>query len=523
MKQSLKIDIRGRFRVRGPDGSDRTPSSKKGRALVAMLALSPDNTRSRSWLQGKLWSQQDPALGAASLRQCLSVLRKSLGPYKEFLKTDKQLVSIRAIVEPGGKGGFLEDININDSEFKSWRADQSLLNPVLKQPDGAIAQDKAKPRVFSFLDESDTDARFFSALVSDAVIQRLGEAGSIETLEAADLGSNPGRLEFILRTYAMKQGHHSGVRIRLEAAESGSVIWTGHRVLQSDTLGEIAAVEVRQLMNHAVDAAIDRYSQLRPSKSSESHSSALCFRAVAKMFTLDSNDLRESEDMLSMASDLDNRSIYLAWKAYLKIIQFAERIVTDRESVLEETQALIAHALERGADNSMVLALASYVQSVIFKNYAAGSEFAEQSLKISPINPMAWAFWGVSKMHLGEAEDAFRCTTYARKISGHGPQRYQINMLACQSAIVAGRFVEAIKLAEMTIGMAPNFAPPKRYLAALLVNADRERDAIKVISDLKQLEPDFSFDQLADPAYPASALRLSPLGDRLDSLSQRLS
>ncbi|WP_299948883.1 hypothetical protein [uncultured Ruegeria sp.] len=523
MKQSLKINVRGRFRVLGPDGSDRTPSSKKGRALLAILALSPNNTRSRSWLQEKLWSQQTQALGAASLRQCLSILRKSFGPYKDFLKTDKQVISIRATVETGGEGSFLEDLNVNDSEFKSWRADQALLNAVLKQPERSIIPDSAKPRVFSVLDESDKDARFFSALVSDAVIRRLGEAGSIEMLEATDMGSDPGRLEFILRTYAMKQGSHSGVRIRLEAAESGSIIWTGHRVLRSDSLSEIATVEVRRLMNHAVDAAIDRYSQLRPSKSSESHSSALCFRAVAKMFTLNGSDLRESEDMLSMASDLDNRGIYLAWRAYLKIIQFAERIVTDRESVLEETQALIAHALERGADNSMVLALASYVQSVIFKNYVAGSELAEQSLKISPINPMAWAFWGVAKMHLGEAEDSFRCTTYAREISGHGPQKYQINMLACQSAIVAGRFVEAIKLAETTIGMAPNYAPPKRYLAALLVNADRELDAIKVISDLRQLEPDFSFDQLADPAYPASALRLSPLGDWLDSLSQRLS
>lgn len=491
--------------------------------MLALLALSPGSSRSRYWIQGKLWSQQEPSLASASLRQCLSVLRRSLGPYKELLKASKQSISLCAQVELSKQGDFLEGLEVKDPEFRRWLDDQSLLIEGTQAPQESAIQKNAKPRVFSFLDAFDNDARFFSALVSDAVIRRLGEAGSIEILESSDIGPNRGQLEFVLRTSAMKRGDHSGIRIRLESADSGAVIWTGQRVLLSDSLGEVDTVEVRRLMNSVVDAAIDRYSQIRPSKTAESQSSALCFRAVSKMFSLVGDELLESERMLNLASNLDDRGIYHAWRAYLKIVQFGERIVTDRDAMSEEAQELIAHSLELGADNSMVLALASYVQSVIFKNYAAGSELAEQSLRISQINPLAWAFLGIAKMHLGDVEKAFQCTSYARKISGHGPQKYQINMLACQSAIVAGRFVDAIKLAELTVGMAPSYAPPKRYLAALLLNANRESDAIKVISDLKRLEPDFSFDQMANPAYPASALRLSPLGDRLSNLSQRLS
>lgn len=526
LSERLKILLHGRFRVLAPDGKDLTPSSKKGRAVLAMLALSPGNERSRPWLQEKLWSQQDPWLRAASLRQCLSVLRKTLGVHKDCLTVEKQSISLSAEAVFDGSGEFLEDLNIPDPEFKTWRADQSLLEKNPKRTKESASPGFAKPRVVSRLDDSNDDARFFSALVSDAVIGRLSEAGSIETVETdgdvSDTGSNPGRLEFVLRTYAMKRGDHSGLRIRLEAAESGAVIWTGHKVLQSDSLDELNAVEVRRLMNFAVDAAVDRYSQLRPSNSVESQSSALCFRAVSKMFTLESDELREAEGMLNMAGDLDDRGIYFAWRAYLKIIQFGERLVTDRAAMAEEAQQLIAHALERGADNSMVLALASYVQSVIFKNYAAGAELAEQSLNLSQINPLAWTFLGISKMHLGDLEGAHECTSYARNISGHGPQKYQLNMLACQTAMVTGRFDEAIKLAELTMALAPNYAPPKRYLAALLLNADREQDANRVLADLKRLEPDFSLDQMTDPAYPASALRLSPLGKRLSSLSQRL-
>ncbi|MEO9949759.1 MAG: hypothetical protein ABJE99_11270 [Roseobacter sp.] len=445
-----------------------------------------------------------------------------MGPYKEVLGTGNQSVSLSSTSGLDGYGEFLEDIYVNDPEFNRWKADQSLLVEKTNPPPEIPVQGAAVPKVFSFLDAFDNDSRFFSALVADSIMRRLGEAASIETLESTDLGPNCEQLEFVLRTSAMRRGDHSGIRIRLECAASGAVIWTGQRVLRADSLAEVDTVEVRKLMNFAVDAAIDRYNQIRPSKSAESQSSALCFRAVSKMFTLIDDELLESERMLTMAGELDDRGIYHAWRAYLKIVQFGERIVTDREAVSDETQELIAHSLEQGADNSMVLALASYVQSVIFKNYLAASELAEQSLRISQINPLAWAFLGISKMHLGAVDDAFQCTSYARKISGHGPQKYQINMLACQSAIVAGRFVDAMELAELTVGMAPSYAPPKRYLAALLVNANRENDAIKVISDLKRLEPDFSFDQMTDPSYPASALRLSPLGDRLSDLSRRL-
>lgn len=430
---------------------------------------------------------------------------------------------LRAEIRADGDGELLEDLSINDPEFGSWLADQALLTDCVDAAQPMAPKTSARPQLFSVLETGTGDAGFFSALVSDAILQRLGEAGSIATFERSCTDPNPSRLTFLLRTYAMRQGKHSGIRIRLESAETGSVIWTGQRVLQSDALSEIETTEIRRLMNHAVDAAIERYSRLRPSKSPESNASALSFRAVSKMFSLRRSELLDAEDMLVKASALDDQGIYLAWQAYLKIIQYGERLVTDRAAMADEAQVLIAHALERGPGNSMVLALASYVQSVIFKNYEVGGELAEQSLGVSQINPSAWAFLGIARMHLGAMEDAYQLTSHARKISGHGPQRYQLSMLACQTAMVTGRLVEAIKLAELTIGMAPNYAPPKRYLAALLMDADREMDARKVVSDLKRLEPNFSFEQMTDPGYPASALRLSPLGDRLNSLSQRLS
>ncbi len=140
MKQKLKINLRGRFLVLAPDGSDRTPSSKKGRALLALLTLSPGNVRSRVWLQEKLWSQQEPSSRAASLRQCLSILRKALDPYQDLLIIDKQSISLNAETDSSQVGELLEDLNINDPEFKYWLADQSLLDAGTNQPHESVVQ-----------------------------------------------------------------------------------------------------------------------------------------------------------------------------------------------------------------------------------------------------------------------------------------------------------------------------------------------------------------------------------------------
>ena len=56
----------------------RTPT-RKGRALLAVLATSPDMRRSREWLATLLWERSAEEQARASLRQTLSEVRRALG------------------------------------------------------------------------------------------------------------------------------------------------------------------------------------------------------------------------------------------------------------------------------------------------------------------------------------------------------------------------------------------------------------------------------------------------------------
>jgi DNA-binding SARP family transcriptional activator len=66
--------LSGSFRLLDPEGGDRTPTSRKGRALLAYLALARDGRAGREHLRSLLWTDRSEAQARASLRWELSEL-----------------------------------------------------------------------------------------------------------------------------------------------------------------------------------------------------------------------------------------------------------------------------------------------------------------------------------------------------------------------------------------------------------------------------------------------------------------
>jgi len=72
------LNLMGSFRLIGPDGERIDIASRKGMAMIAMLALADDGERTRGWLQDKLWGQRDRPQAQGSLRRELTLLREHL-------------------------------------------------------------------------------------------------------------------------------------------------------------------------------------------------------------------------------------------------------------------------------------------------------------------------------------------------------------------------------------------------------------------------------------------------------------
>lgn len=104
--------------------------SKKGIALIALLATAENGERSRNWLQQKLWGSRASSQAQASLRRELSNLRKSIPNSHEWLisanrslsiTVEKVEIDIHSENPSAFTGEFLEGIDLAaEDDFEDW-------------------------------------------------------------------------------------------------------------------------------------------------------------------------------------------------------------------------------------------------------------------------------------------------------------------------------------------------------------------------------------------------------------------
>ena len=127
---AFALRLHGSFRLEGPGGQRLAVSSKRGQALLAMLATSGAGERTRAWLQDRLWGSRAPDQAQASLRREISNLRKAVNPPgHELLQADYNRVWLDlALVQVDSRaldgeaqGDLLEGLDIaGEDGFEDW-------------------------------------------------------------------------------------------------------------------------------------------------------------------------------------------------------------------------------------------------------------------------------------------------------------------------------------------------------------------------------------------------------------------
>ena len=91
------VSLFGEFRLTAADGTAILISSRRAKALLAMLCLARDESFDRDYLSKVLWPGRFEAHSKASLRQCLLDLGKLLTPFEgNFLEVTRSRVGLNA-------------------------------------------------------------------------------------------------------------------------------------------------------------------------------------------------------------------------------------------------------------------------------------------------------------------------------------------------------------------------------------------------------------------------------------------
>ena len=154
---------------------------------------------------------------------------------------------------------------------------------------------------------------------------------------------------------------------------------------------------------------------------------------------------------------------------------------------------------------------------VVQRNFARSAQLAQMSVAANPANPLAWWTLASANLYFGDAKLAHQSAINAQTLAAGTRLRFWTDIQRGLAAIVNGKTVEGIKLMEASSALSPDFHPPLRYLTALYSAAGMTRSAQQCAEKLTALEPDFTFDRLAnDPDYPVSVMRQHGMLDTIE-------
>lgn len=164
-RTKFRLDLIGPFGLFGPDGERIEISSRKGIALIGLLAVSPGGRRTREYLRDMLWETRGEKQAQDSLRRELSNLRKCLanGGAELLLISEMQRVGLdieqleidlfslgvgNANHHWRASGEFLEGLDLPAGErFEDWlREERSRVEDLLLAERDIIASPPPSPQ-----------------------------------------------------------------------------------------------------------------------------------------------------------------------------------------------------------------------------------------------------------------------------------------------------------------------------------------------------------------------------------------
>lgn len=526
-QSAVIIFVRGPFRVETLDGHDLSPTSRKSRAIFALLAMSPNVSRTRAWLQDKLWSDRGPEQGAASLRQCLSEIRRTLGSMRDVLGADRQSVwlvrdSVQIIDEPSDlELDYFEGLDVRDPEFDHWltklRANGRIEERSAKNPIHAPALRKIKKRVSVQLIVNLHSMRnsamgFAEVALIDLVSKNIREQTEIELYFEPPELVRPGALVLEVQCHAMRT---DGLlyQVSVTKASDSQVLWSGTHAVPHLPGYEDTPTELYAASTVVANGVLEAMSKPDMSLISDADLDAnvLALMGMQKIFVLRPEDASQAEELLSSAFESKGRGVYLAWLAQLNTIEFIEGF-RSRDDAAEAARERVAKAMELEPGNSQVLTVAANCSMVFDRNAPLAGQWAQMAVRANPSNAMAW--WVLAHMQLynGDYETSYVTSQRGQSLAAGTGLQYWMAFQSAIAAAFSGKQEEASVLCGLSSALRPEFRAALRFAVTLHAAADEKDLAALAIRRLQTLECDFALERFVhDPDYPARLLRDMPL------------
>ena len=506
----IKLQLAGPVSVTGPQRQNLTPPSMKSRGILAILGTSHQFRASRTKLQDKLWSGREPEQGAASLRQALTEIRRSLGDYRDALLSgsgwaalDANLTQVELRPDPRIANPdlveFAEDLDVKDPEFEEWIREQRQFFTAKWQEEASLPAPTVASNRLVIQIEATQAAHRDSAAMADMIMRDGAEraAAFIPAKVFTDpvaINDHPQALRLSCRAISTKK--MASLQFSVLRNATGQQVWTRSITGSFDELiqqfGAVSGALTLAILHAGWDGSTD-----------EKASPLVSLRDV---FSFSEERLNRAEAMLAADDDPNEQAIRLALRAYIRNTMLLERFAADPEDLLLEATEFATRAMELDPQNAVALSVGAMI-AARNRNVDLALDLAIQAEHADADNPLARYSLSTALSEAREDERAFQEAIKARAgpMTALSPATWL--MRCAVTAVRAGRLDEALRFSKMAHGHSPDYRPPLRFMAALEFKRGNETEAARALNMLHAIEPDFSLDLMASDSYPVATLR----------------
>lgn len=502
-------------------------SSKKGVALLAMLATSESGQRSRAWLQQKLWGSRDTAQAQASLRRELSNLRTQVFEGRPCLIASHQSVRLDLEMvdldirsnhfQQFGAGEFLEGIDIpGEEDFEDWLREmrgyfrhrmgdarphssgsQALVAPADPQEFLPMVAVLPARGLFGAPEDEALLVGLTRFLVDSLSRMRWLPVIAPETSHAVSSGTSASELaRLVCARYVVELEFNqsaAGALLSFALVEMPSrriMCSDSEKVSSTPQLDELqtAIQRATNIVAHTVDRA-EQYRSLAISND-RSNLTALLWRIRHHLHKFTREDMQFAANYIREASLISPEDPELmVLKVHHAMWSFWQRRAPIREcaTIMPQVRA----AIRSDPSDARPWMFAGVLESWS-RNAPKGIRHLEHSCTLDPSFQPAHAHLGTAYYLDGQPEKAIMSLQRALYLSPMDPFRFFVLGELATSRMMLGEYEEALRLAREIQLTHPNYVIAHLIEIGALVELNQHADACEVHDRLLRDRPDFA-------------------------------
>lgn len=523
-KSSYKLSLLGAFRFESADGTKVTITSKRGRALLAILAVAPKAERSRRWIESVLWGTRSPQQAQASLRKEVFNLRRALGDDGQSILgadanavwLDLDLVAIDALDQGASSDEvFLEGLDLDGEEgFEDWLRER---RQEFAQTAGTRSDTPGPPThsataaqplhlaiaVLPFeIEASDEKLEIAAFGIGEELISRLSRLRWLPVIARSSSFSVPAEersanlagkrlgARYIIEGKLKPDGAGYRLQIGLSDAQSGLVIWSEAILLER--VDDLSSIDTALAgITAALDHKVDQSEQSRAVQDHLQHGDVtqLVWQARWHFSKLTDDGMEEAHRLLDRAQELAPASAeIMVEKAWLTI-----RDLWLKRGSYEEFRTL--RKLAQKARNADPDNARGYMVCGITEFWMHKPERAEQllcrAIELNPSLVMAHAQLGSSLHHRGECEQAIVTLDTAIRLSPNDQDLFFTEGELAMAHLAIGNLEEAVDHADESLARRAAYWLAHVAKINALVRQEEWDEAAEAYDDLHDAQPAF--------------------------------